>query len=87
MNAPGEHRFDWGHAVMAAVDLVNDGSHPGSAEGALLAAAGACGTVVQTGLVEATRTPVYMVEFADGTVVGCFDAELTPVPGAGFVPG
>jgi nitrogen fixation protein NifZ len=77
-------RFDWGHGVIAATDLINDGSYPDMATDALLAAAGDAGTVVQTGLHEESRTVIYMVEFASGRVVGCFDHELAPMPGSRF---
>jgi nitrogen fixation protein NifZ len=62
--------------VVAAIDLVNDGSYPDMGADALLAASGSRGEIVQTGLHEETSTPVYLVEFADGKVIGCLEHEI-----------
>ena len=42
-------KFDWGQRVVAAVDLVNDGSFPGEPDGTLLVGRGQPGEVVQVG--------------------------------------
>jgi nitrogen fixation protein NifZ len=72
--------FRWGDHVAAAIDLVNDGSHPAVPEGALLASAGSPGEVVNVGHHEESNTPVYIVEFLtpEGrpVVVGCLEEEL-----------
>jgi nitrogen fixation protein NifZ len=34
---------------------------------------------VQTGMHQESNTPVYLVEFPDGKVVGCLEAEIAPV--------
>lgn len=78
---PDAARFQWGQSVRAAVDLYNDGSLPGAPEDALLVVAGGPGEIVQVGLVEETRTPVYMVDFGVA-VLGCLEAELLPDDGS-----
>jgi nitrogen fixation protein NifZ len=76
MIGPREPKFQWGQVVRASVDLVNDGSFPNAAEGALLAKAGDAGEVVQVGVHVDTSTPVYLVEFAPDRVVGCLEEEI-----------
>ncbi|HEY6095525.1 MAG TPA: nitrogen fixation protein NifZ [Gallionellaceae bacterium] len=71
-----EPKFQWGQAVVAVADLVNDGSYPDMPEDALLVAGGSKGEVVQTGMHEESNTPVYIVEFADGKVIGCLEYEI-----------
>lgn len=73
-----EPKYRWGQPVTAAIDLLNDGSYPDTQDDALLVSAGTRGEVVQTGMHEDSNTPVYMVEFPDGKVVGCLEEELTP---------
>ncbi len=72
-------KYQWGQPVITVVDLANDGSYPDAADDALLVAAGARGEIVQTGMHEESNTPVYMVEFPDGMVIGCLEEELAPV--------
>jgi len=71
-----------GQHVRAAVDLVNDGSHPEALSDALLVAAGARGEIVQVGRHVEANMPIYMVEFVDDAgrfrVVGCFEEEIAP---------
>ena len=69
-------RFEWGQRVRAAVDLVNDGSHPEAAEGALMVPAGGLGESVQIGHHAEANVPVYLVDF-DGRVLGCLEEELS----------
>jgi nitrogen fixation protein NifZ len=71
-----EPKFKWGQPVVAMIDLVNDGSYPDFAENALLVASGTRGEVVQTGMHEESNTPVYIVEFPDGKVIGCLEEEI-----------
>lgn len=71
-----EPKFQWGQQVVAVIDLVNDGSYPDVEEDALLAASGSKGEIVQTGLHQESNTPVYMVEFAGGRVIGCLEDEI-----------
>lgn len=68
--------FQWGQRVRAAVDLVNDGSHPGMPAEAVLAAAGSEGEIVNVGHHADANLPVYLVEFGGQMVVGCFEEEL-----------
>ena len=83
-------RFVMGDMVFAAQDLFNEpieetgeSGIPGFAPGALLAATGARGVVVNVGHTEvAPREDIYLVRFesgADGTLsepIGCLSEEL-----------
>lgn len=75
-------KFQWGQRVVALADLVNDGSFPGEAEGALLAAQGQAGEVVQVGRHVEARIDVYLVDF-DGRAVGCLEHEIALAASAG----
>ena len=68
--------FRWGQKVCAAIDLANDGSHPGFAEGAVIARAGTPGEIINIGHHTESNTPVYLVEFDGQHVVGCLEEEL-----------
>ena len=76
---PREAAYAWGQHVVALDDLVNDGSHPEREPGALLAARGDVGEVVNVGHAMDMNEPVYIVDFG-GCVVGCLELELAPVP-------
>lgn len=76
MIPPREPVFQWGQRVLATLDLVNDGSHPGFAADAVIVAAGTEGEIVNVGHHEDSNTPIYLVEFAGGAVVGCLEEEL-----------
>lgn len=73
-----EPKFQWGQSVVALIDLVNDGSYPDVEMDALLVGSGCKGEVVQTGMHEESNTPVYIVEFAGGKVIGCLEHEIEP---------
>ncbi len=72
-------RYQWGQPVTATTDLFNDGTFPGKETGDLLVKTGCRGEIVQVGSHEETNTPVYLVEFAEGLVVGCLEEELVSV--------
>jgi len=74
-----EPRYQWGQRVAAREALYNDGGFPDRAPDGLLVAAGEAGEIVQVGLHEQSRTPLYLVEFAVG-VVGCFEEEIELLP-------
>jgi NifZ domain. len=76
MIGPREPIYYEGQRVVADVDLVNDGSYPERAPDALLVEKGTVGEVVQVGMHAQSSTPVYMVDFAGGCVVGCLEEEL-----------
>ncbi len=76
MIEPRAPKYGWGQQVRAGVDLHNDGSYPGSAEGALLVATGDRGEIVNVGTHVESDTPIYLVEFPDNRVVGCLEEEL-----------
>lgn len=86
-----EPKFKWGQPVIAMIDLINDGSHPEVEPEALLVASGTQGEIVQSGMHQESNTPVYIVEFPGGKVVGCLESELSPIhplsPQAGRGPG
>lgn len=78
---PREPVYDWGARVSAAVDLVNDGSHPHVPPEALLVPMGTPGMVVRVGHAAEANVPVYLVEFPGGVLVGCLEDELVAVGG------
>ncbi|CAG0950494.1 hypothetical protein MTYP_00163 [Methylophilaceae bacterium] len=78
MAEPREARFQWGQPVKTTMNLVNDGSYPDVPADAILAEQGEHGEVVNVGLVEETGEPIYLVEFADGKVVGVLEEEIEP---------
>ena len=69
-------RYEWGQSVLAAADLFNDGSYPEHPSEALLVQSGEPGEVVQVGRHTDSGTIVYMVQFAQNRVVGCFENEI-----------
>jgi nitrogen fixation protein NifZ len=79
-NAP---RYEWGQCVQAAADLINDGSYPQQPSQALLVQNGEAVEVVQVGHHTDSGTVVYMVEFTQNRVVGCFEHELAPTQSNG----
>ena len=76
MIEPRAPKYGWGQRVQAGMDLYNDGSYPGSAEGALLVASGDRGEIVNVGTHVESDTPIYLVEFPENRVVGCLEEEL-----------
>ncbi len=73
------HKYAGGERVVAAIDLLNDGSRPAFLMHALLVERGATGELAQVGKHVDTDTPIYLVEFAGGRVVGCLEDEIAPV--------
>jgi nitrogen fixation protein NifZ len=71
-------KYQWGQPVIALTDLINDGSFPGAELDALLIESGTQGEIVQTGMHEESNTPIYLVEFPGGKVIGCLEAEIAP---------
>ncbi|WP_158046217.1 nitrogen fixation protein NifZ [Skermanella pratensis] len=86
---PREPKYEWGIAVKALADLLNDGSHPDSPAGSLLVVKDTVGEIIRVGYApEANNLPVYLVEFPGGKLVGCLEEEIAPVLGArAMVPG
>lgn len=76
MIEPKMPKYDWGMRVVALADLLNDGSYPDREPDALLVGVGTVGEVVQVGRHTDTDTPVYLVEFPDGGVIGCLEEEI-----------
>jgi nitrogen fixation protein NifZ len=74
-------KFEWGQRVRAVEDLFNDGSYPDQPLDVLLVRTGEAGEIVNIGMIEETKRPLYLVEF-DGTrlVVGCLEEELDLEP-------
>ena len=79
MNDPRAPRYQWGRQVRALNDLYNDGSFPDSEPEALLVRSGDIGEIVNVGTHAESDTPVYLVEFAAGRVVGCLEEEISPL--------
>ncbi len=79
MIEPRFPKFQWGQRVKAFIDLRNDGSYPDSPAEALLVRAGDQGEIVQVGTHTESNTPIYLVEFTEHLVVGCFEEEITPL--------
>ncbi|MBH1960986.1 MAG: nitrogen fixation protein NifZ [Rhodocyclales bacterium] len=69
-------KFQWGQPVLAVIDLRNDGSYPDCVDDELLAERGTQGEIVQVGSHVDTQTPIYLVEFPNGRVVGCLEEEI-----------
>ena len=73
-----EPKYQWGQRVVAVADLVNDGSYPDAPPEALLVAGGTEGEIVNTGMHTDSNTPIYLVEFPGGKVLGCLEEEIDP---------
>jgi nitrogen fixation protein NifZ len=71
-------KYQWGRRVLATTDLFNDGSYPDRAETELLVNAGDAGEIVQIGSHVETETTVYLVEFSETLIIGCFEEEIEP---------
>jgi nitrogen fixation protein NifZ len=76
---PSPPKYQWGQPVVAAIDLINDGSYPDCADDELLAPKGMRGEVVQVGSHVESQTSIYLVEFPNGRVVGCLEEEIGTV--------
>lgn len=79
-----EPRYPWGLRVQALANLVNDGSHPDAAPGALLVSAGDEGEIVNVGHHGEANVPVYLVEFQGGRVLGVLEEEIVPLGSVEF---
>ncbi len=79
MSDQGPGKLEWGQRVRATADLFNDGSFPEHPADALLVKAGDAGEIVQIGAHVETETPIYLVEFGENKVIGCFAEEIAPV--------
>jgi len=75
---PRSPKFHTGQIVSALADLYNDGSYPDAPADALLVEAGTNGEIVKVGTHTETNTHIYLVEFKEEIVVGCFEAEISP---------
>jgi nitrogen fixation protein NifZ len=74
-----EPKYQWGQRVKALTGLHNDGSFPDAPAEALLVPEGAAGEIVQVGRHAEANLAVYLVEFGERLVVGCFEHEIVPV--------
>lgn len=72
-------KYQSGQTVSAVSDIYNDGSFPNAPADALLVEAGAKGEVVKVGTHVETNTHVYLVDFKESIVVGCFEGEIDPL--------
>ncbi|CAN5375507.1 hypothetical protein BH10PSE10_BH10PSE10_02270 [soil metagenome] len=71
--------YQWGQRVKALVDLHNDGTFPDKPLEALLVHVGDTGEIVQVGTHTEANMPIYLVEFGERLVVGCFEEEILPL--------
>jgi nitrogen fixation protein NifZ len=65
--------------VKALVDLHNDGSFPDAPADSKLVSIGTAGEIVQVGTQTEANLPIYLVEFGERLVVGCFEEEIGPL--------
>lgn len=72
-------KYQWGQRVKAVIDLRNDGSFPDAPAEGLLVSIGDVGEIVQVGRHTDANLPVYLVEFGERLVVGCFEEEIAPL--------
>ncbi|HYA81792.1 MAG TPA: nitrogen fixation protein NifZ [Methylocystis sp.] len=79
MFEPRLPKYQWGQRVKSLADLHNDGGHPNAEPDALLVPSGGQGEIVQVGAHAESNTPIYLVEFGDGLVVGCLEEEIEPL--------
>jgi nitrogen fixation protein NifZ len=79
MIEPRLPKYQWGQRVKALADLRNDGSFPDTPLEALLVSVGDLGEIVQVGTHTEANTPIYLVEFGERLVVGCFEEEILPL--------
>ena len=79
MIEPRLPKYQWGQRVKALADLRNDGSFPDAPLEALLVSVGDTGEIVQVGTHTEANMPIYLVEFGERLVVGCFEEEILPL--------
>ncbi|CCB66871.1 MULTISPECIES: nitrogen fixation protein NifZ [unclassified Hyphomicrobium] len=79
MIEPRLPKYQWGQRVKATIDLDNDGSFPDAPDQGRLVNVGDTGEIVQVGTHTEANIPVYLVEFGERLVVGCFEEEIVPV--------
>lgn len=79
MIEPRLPKYQWGQRVKTLIDLHNDGTYPNVEPEALLVSNGDMGEIVQVGAHTESNTPIYLVEFGDGLVVGCLEEEIMPL--------
>lgn len=79
MFEPRLPKYQWGQPVKTLIELRNDGTFPNAEPEALLVPSGGRGEIVQVGAHTESNTPIYLVEFGDGLVVGCLEEEIEPV--------
>jgi nitrogen fixation protein NifZ len=72
-------KYQWGQRVRTLQDLHNDGTFPDTPPKALLVKSGDSGEIVQVGTHEESNTPIYLVEFSERLVIGCFEEEIDPL--------
>jgi nitrogen fixation protein NifZ len=72
-------KYQWGQRVKTLIDLHNDGTFPNAEPEALLVSNNDMGEIVQVGAHTESNTPIYLVEFRDGLVVGCLEEEIMPL--------
>ena len=71
-----EQNYDWNLHVHAGVDIYTDETLPGKDEGQLLVAKDTPGEVINVAPYQDNGWPVYLVEFANGLILGCLETEI-----------
>ena len=79
MIEPRQPKYQWGQRVKTLIDLHNDGTFPNAEPESLLVSNGDLGEIVQVGAHTESNTPIYLVEFREGLVVGCLEEEIIPL--------
>ena len=79
MIEPRLPKYQWGQRVKTLIDLHNDGTFPNAEPEGLLVSNGDLGEIVQVGAHTDSNTPIYLVEFREGLVVGCLEEEIMPL--------
>ena len=86
MNIQEAPKYQWGQPVCVIEDLFNDGTFPDWPEDALLVPSGGLGEIVQIGTHVETKSIIYLVEFAEGRVIGCLEDEIAAADSARPMP-
>jgi nitrogen fixation protein NifZ len=69
-------KYQWGQTISSQTDITNDGSYPDVPVEGMLVEQGTQGEIVNVGNIEETGTPIYLVEFSNGKVVGVLEEEI-----------
>ena len=85
-------RLKTGDTIIAARDILNDGSFPEAEEDEILVPGGSRGVIIDEGYLEDNESQtVYLVKFechddpaALGPPIGCWPEDISPLPDSGI---